>query len=244
MKFSIVTVCLNVLNGLQSTIESVRCQTFVEYEHLIIDGRSTDGTLDYLNTLNEIKYWSESDDGIFDAMNKGIKYAKGEWILFLNAGDTLVNKFVLEYCQRELLALTEVGVVYGNSIFLDTITDCYAPKVLEFGTIMACHQSMFFNNKLLRFNLVYKTQPFKFVCEYELLARLYKDKFVMQYIPQLISNYEDGGISTGLYWKVRIPRFYWLTKYFGWISIFKYITSNYISDLKVPYKCKDEIPAI
>lgn len=98
MKLSIITINLNDKTGLQQTIDSVACQTFDDYEFIIIDGQSTDGSIDILkNNQNKITCWvSEPDTGIYHAMNKGIKLAKGEYLYFLNSGDRLAKPDVLE----------------------------------------------------------------------------------------------------------------------------------------------------
>lgn len=98
MKLSIITINLNSKDGLQKTIESVINQTFSDYEFIIIDGASTDGSVDIIKQYEDkISYWiSEPDKGIYNAMNKGINAAKGEYLHFLNTGDRLVTDNVYE----------------------------------------------------------------------------------------------------------------------------------------------------
>lgn len=98
MKLSIVTINLNNKDGLQKTIESVVSQTFSDYEFIIIDGVSTDGSVELIRQYeNKITYWvSEKDTGIYNAQNKGIKKAKGEYLYFLNSGDALYTPDTLE----------------------------------------------------------------------------------------------------------------------------------------------------
>ncbi len=98
MKLSIVTVNYNNFRGLKETVESVLLQTWKGFEYVVIDGGSTDGSAEFLSEKSEhFSYWvSETDAGVYSAMNKGIKASKGEYLLFLNSGDTLCNAETLE----------------------------------------------------------------------------------------------------------------------------------------------------
>lgn len=96
MKLSIITICLNNLEELKRTVASVLQQTCKEFEYIIIDGGSTDGCKEYIEGLAGVSQWiSEPDKGIYNAMNKGIRIAGGEYVLFLNSGDELYNGGVL-----------------------------------------------------------------------------------------------------------------------------------------------------
>ncbi len=118
MKLSIITICKNDLLGLKKTVESVKTQSFKDFEFIIIDGASTDGTVDYLNEniFFISKLVCERDNGIYNAMNKGISIASGEYCLFLNAGDYLVNTNVLEKVFSSNL---KEDLLYGN-MFIET----------------------------------------------------------------------------------------------------------------------------
>ncbi|GHS97386.1 glycosyl transferase [Bacteroidia bacterium] len=103
MKLSIITINLNNQDGLRKTIESAISQTFTDFEYIVIDGASTDGSVDIIEAYaDRITYWiSEPDKGIYNAMNKGILQAKGEYCLFLNSGDWLIKNNVLEIVFRQ-----------------------------------------------------------------------------------------------------------------------------------------------
>ena len=103
-RFSIITVSYNAKEDLEKSIKSVSNQTFKNYEYLVIDGNSTDGTKELLRKYDkEINYWvSEKDNGIYNAMNKGARVAKGDYLYFLNAGDTFSDKNSLEGVSREI----------------------------------------------------------------------------------------------------------------------------------------------
>lgn len=113
MKLSIITINLNNADGLRKTIESVVSQTFNDYEYIVIDGASTDNSINIIKEYEDkITYWvSEPDAGIYNAMNKGILQAKGEYCLFLNSGDWLLDSSILEKCFG--LSFDE-DIVWGN----------------------------------------------------------------------------------------------------------------------------------
>jgi glycosyltransferase involved in cell wall biosynthesis len=153
-KVSIITINYNDFNGLVRTVTSVKNQVWGDFEHIIIDGGSTDGSKNYLEENgNNFSYWvSETDKGIYNAMNKGIMQAKGDYLLMLNAGDVLHNDMVLHDVfsntkYSEDLIYGDVdreskGTIFTESIFPDTLT---------FGFLrngMISHQAVFFKKSL------------------------------------------------------------------------------------------------
>lgn len=122
MKLSIVTINYNNAEGLRKTMESVLAQTYTEIEYIIVDGASTDGSVDVIRELATrptIKWVSEKDTGIYNAMNKGIRMATGEYCQFLNSGDLLLNPYVTQQMIEHLDQINSqreepIGVMYGN----------------------------------------------------------------------------------------------------------------------------------
>ena len=122
MKLSIITINLNNLEGLKKTYESIVCQTFTDYEWLVIDGGSTDGSREFIEQHQEkFAYWcSEPDNGIYNAMNKGIVRAKGEYLNFMNSGDcfackeTLAGVFMTSHSEDILYGYMPVGDINGS----------------------------------------------------------------------------------------------------------------------------------
>ena len=104
MLYSIITINFNNCDGLRRTIESVVNQTNDNYEYIVIDGGSTDGSVDVIQKFSDrISYWvSEKDDGIYNAMNKGIMHATGEWLIMMNAGDVFCDKSVLQNIMENI----------------------------------------------------------------------------------------------------------------------------------------------
>lgn len=113
---SVITVCYNAEHNLEKTILSVLNQTYSNIEYIIIDGGSTDGTIDIIRRyVNRLSYWtSEPDNGIYDAMNKGIQKANGEWLNFMNAGDVFSSTMILE--QMSGAIKSGIRILRGNII--------------------------------------------------------------------------------------------------------------------------------
>lgn len=118
-KISVITINLNNEEGLRKTIESIANQTFTDYEYIIIDGGSTDGSVNVIKEYaDKITYWvSEPDKGIYNAMNKGILKAKGEYVQFLNSGDEYTNHFSLEI----VFHCISIKAANSNLVFFDYI---------------------------------------------------------------------------------------------------------------------------
>ena len=123
MKISIITINYNNDIGLRQTLDSVAIQTCTDFEHIIVDGSSTDASVEIIRTYGQlpianrrkIKWISEPDTGIYNAMNKGVRMACGEYILMLNSGDYLVNEFVI---SRMLPILDGIDIIQGNTLSL------------------------------------------------------------------------------------------------------------------------------
>lgn len=127
MKLSIITINYNNASGLSKTLESVFNQTFMNFEYIVIDGNSTDGSVELIkqyedSSVENFSWISEPDTGIYNAMNKGIRMAKGEYVLFLNSGDMLASNDVTEKMLFELKVESEklndntnsIPILYGN----------------------------------------------------------------------------------------------------------------------------------
>ena len=115
---SIISVNFNNLAGLENTIKSVISQSFTNYEYIVIDGGSTDGSINLISQYSDsIDLWiSEKDNGIYDAMNKGIAKATGQYIMFLNSGDLLADNTVLERCINKLKEFDKTDILYGDLV--------------------------------------------------------------------------------------------------------------------------------
>jgi len=218
-KVSIITVVWNDAKGLEKTIKSVLSQIYENVELIVIDGSSTDGTVAVIKKYKDkIDYWvTEKDEGIFDAMNKGISASTGMWINFMNAGDTFVNSYVLN--KIAFNDLSQYTILYGNRIQNDIEKKPTEIKELEVGGFFACHQSMFFNKKLLNDCLKYNLK-YKIYGDYELVNKIYRrypNSFY--YLSIAIADYLPGGISSTAINKKRIEKFRGIYSSYGIVGI-------------------------
>lgn len=195
-KISIITVVRNGEKDLESAIKSVVHQTYPHIEFIILDGLSTDGTLDIIrNYEDRIAFWkSEADRGIFDAMNKGLDYATGDWVYFLGCDDVLASPTIIEEVAAEFT--TPDNVYYGNT-YLKTSNCIYTGKVSKWNIALRniSHQAIFYPKSIYKqkkYNLDYKLTA-DHVYNLELYGR-FAAHFV--YMPKLISIYNDLGMSS------------------------------------------------
>ena len=121
MKITVITVVYNDVSNIKATIDSVLSQTYDDIEYIIVDGNSDDGTLGVINNYSGIRILSESDEGIFDAMNKGINLATGDYINFLNSGDSYTSPTIMAELVTEMLEFGDPDFVYGSSIEVDNV---------------------------------------------------------------------------------------------------------------------------
>lgn len=184
---SIITVVYNGVSTLEKTIQSVVNQTYENVEYIIIDGGSTDGTLDIIKKYEDkINYWvSEEDKGIYDAMNKGIKVAKGDWIYFLGADDILYD--VLHKVIDNLDS--SKSAIYGD-VYMPKKHKIYDGKFTKFKMMFhnICHQAIFYNKEVFKnkqFDLKYKL-----LADYAFNLSHYDEKS-FHYIPILVAFYND-----------------------------------------------------
>ncbi len=199
-KLSIITINYNNLEGLQRTVESVVNQTWQEFEYIIIDGGSTDGSAEYIETQsNHFDYWvSEPDKGIYNAMNKGIVKATGEYLLFLNSGDHLNDSSVLEINN---IFLKEKDIVYFNikEIRGNTIIIKKCPQEITFSYMVKDsipHQSTFIRKSLFDSVGLYD-EKLEIVSDWKFfIIALGKYKATYLYVDDDLSTFYIGGISS------------------------------------------------
>jgi glycosyltransferase involved in cell wall biosynthesis len=184
---------------LERTILSVINQSYVSIEYIIIDGGSTDGSLDIIKKYeSNIDHWiSEPDKGLYDAMNKGIKMAKGEWINFMNAGDEFYDKNICKIISNSI-AENSFDVIYGDFIAKhDAFNSEILIKARGLNSIwkgnVFSHQSCFIKADVLKNNL-FETN-YKIVADYNQMISMYLQKKVFFYLPIPFSIMQTGGVS-------------------------------------------------
>ena len=205
MKVTVVTAVLNDAGHIEQTILSVISQTDIEIEYIIVDGGSKDGTLELIGKYKDkiSLLISEPDRGVYDAMNKGIKYSTGDFVYFLNSGDVLLNPSILSKIKfedvnvRNAIIYGNVIVAYGNIEALEKPRPFFNSK-MKFKGIGICHQSMFFPGELIR-NEKYDLS-YNIAADYDLAYRLWRKGTVFLYKDITIAKYDWGkGISSNPY---------------------------------------------
>ena len=206
MKISIITVCKNAENAIERTMLSVVSQNcFKEnIEYVVIDGASTDKTFEIIQQYSKTyptKWISEPDSGIYNAMNKGIKMASGEYLLFLNAGDYLVHYNVIKSLMN-LFEGKEFDMIYGNVFSVDPISEQYRikavkqPDALFFFYDSLPHQAVFYKRTLFdKFGSYDET--FKILADNVFNKKIVCDKHIsVKHIDHIISVFLGDGISS------------------------------------------------
>jgi glycosyltransferase involved in cell wall biosynthesis len=199
--FSIIIPTFNAENTIERCLNSITCQSFKNFEILLMDGNSTDSTATIVNKYDSsypnISWIASSDQGIYDAMNKGLKASQGEWIYFMGADDTLFGESVLNNIFNNIRNFPLIDIFYGNvfSTRFDGIYDgLFSIDKIYCKNIS--HQAIFYKKQIFKktglFDLKYKVYAdwdhnFKW---------LLSDKLKFKYLDLVIANYADGGFSS------------------------------------------------
>jgi glycosyltransferase involved in cell wall biosynthesis len=227
-KISLITVTYNAARVLESTIKSIISQTFTNYEYIIIDGGSTDGTLEIIKKYEpHIHYLvSEPDRGLYDAMNKGLQAAQGEYVWFMNAGDEIYDKDTLAqvFAVREQVA----DIYYGDALFFtqtgetiglrSEVTPHKLPgkltwRSLQYGMVV-CHQSFIARKAIAPlYNL---DHPYCADVDWEIKCLKKANKVVPTGL--VLSRYLTGGFSKKNLYKSLLDRYAVLKSHYGLVS--------------------------
>ena len=210
MKISLITVTYNSSKTLKTTLESILNQLHTDYEYIVVDGASKDNTVALLKEYepkfkNNIKWISEPDKGLYDAMNKGIRMATGDVIGILNSDDFFTSNDILRQVSEALEKNKNLDAVYGDIHFVnpDNLEKCiryYSSKVFKRGLMrlgfMPAHPSFYMRKACFEKYGLYKTD-YKIAADFEYLLRvIFKHKIRTQYIPVDMVTMRTGGAST------------------------------------------------
>ena len=238
---SIITAVYNGNAALDETIKSVLSQDYPQFEYLIIDGGSNDGTIETLKNFDDsIDYWmSEPDKGVYDAFNKGIDLANGEWLYFIGDSDCFIDNHVL---QRIFSKTYKSKLLYGDVMWGDTgiVYDGKFDKIKLYNQNI-CQQAIFYNRELFhaigKFDLRYQL-----VADwvFNIRAFAFKDSYPA-YINTIVANYSLDGMSTNVWDQDFLnERDYLIKRYFGYCiysrsrlgMIMEILLNSIISSLK------------
>lgn len=225
-KFSIITVTYNAAQVLEDTIQSVITQTYKGVEYIIIDGGSKDGTLDIINRYKTHIHTviSEPDKGLYDAMNKGIRVATGNYICFLNAGDALHEDDTLLLMVHSITGEVLPDVLYGETQLVDEeghfvrMRRLSAPEQLTWKSfqkgMLVCHQAFFARRELVEpYDLHYR-----FSADFDWCIRIMKKSHNLHNTHLTLIDYLNEGMTTRNHKASLKERFHIMCKHYGYVS--------------------------
>lgn len=220
-KCSIITVVYNGKTVLPATLESIACQTYRNFEYIVIDGASADGTIEVIrqNERYITKWISEPDRGLYDAMNKGLALAEGEYVWFLNAGDRIFDAQTLEKIFTN--APSDADVIYGDTLVVDQNGKDIGPRRLSVHAglswkslrdgMVVCHQAVLVRKSLAGFyNLRYRVAG-----DYEWLIRTLRKAKKTWYMGGYVCRFLEGGINKRQICRALRERFEVMVNHFG-----------------------------
>lgn len=233
-RFSIIMVTYNAASTVERTVESVSSQTCDDYEHIIVDGLSADATVE--NALKACKHSDklmviqESDNGIYDAMNKGIREAHGKYLLFLNAGDKFHSPQTLQMISDCIDSGNQPDIVYGQTNLVDDSGAFVAPRHLtapaeltfrDFASgMLVCHQAFVVRKDIAP---LYDLQ-YKLSADYDWCIRCLQQSQRNEFIDSVLIDYLSEGMTTANRKKSLKERYRIMIHYYGfWSTILRHV---------------------
>ena len=203
---SIITTTKNSAQTIEATLRSVAEQSYQQFEYIIVDGASNDNTMNIIDRYRPIisQLICEPDNGLYDALNKGIKVARGEYIGILNSDDVYASKTTLEQIV-EILTTNSVDALYGDVTYFEGAdphrmsryysSSHFYPSRLKWG-LMPAHTSLFLKADIFQRYGYYKTD-YKIAADFEFMCRIFKDQSLhYHYIEDVLIRMKSGGVST------------------------------------------------
>ena len=213
MKISVITVTFNSENTIRETIKSVLSQNYKEIEYIVIDGGSKDKTISIIKEyIDDISYFlTEKDNGMYDALNKGILASTGEYIGLLHSDDVFMNNSTITELALEMQNLKNYSGTYAdldivkkdniNIVKRNYSSSYFKPWQLRFG-YMFPHPTLYLHSSVFKKHGLYKTD-YRVSADFELILRLFKNKLKLKRLNIKMIKMREGGLSNnGLYWKL------------------------------------------
>ena len=254
MKISLITVTYNAEKFLEKTILSILHQTCKEFEYIIVDGASKDETVGIIKNYElrikngefgvkpeQFRWISEPDKGLYDAMNKGIDLATGDFVWFVNAGDLIYDEHTIQSIKNAYIKAPMSDIIYGQSLIIDESEKALgerhkiAPEQLKKSCflqgLVVCHQSILVKKTIApKYDLKYR------ICaDYDWVIRAVEKSKENTYIDQHISKFLIAGLSSQQRKRSWLERFNIMKKEFGWC---KTLWAHFIIILKYPFTRK------
>lgn len=226
---SVVTVTYNAEKTLERTLKSVQEQTYLHVEHVIVDGKSEDGTIDLIRKYNneKLKWISEPDNGLYDAMNKAaVKMVSGDYLCFLNAGDTFLDAQTVEKMMNSFDAVSSPDILYGETAIVDNdgnfmhMRRLKAPEILTWKSfkqgMLVCHQAFIVKKSIFEpYDL-----SFRFSSDFDWAIRMIKKATSIHNTHLTLINYLNEGMTTANRKASLKERYRIMVKYYGQGSTF------------------------
>jgi glycosyltransferase involved in cell wall biosynthesis len=225
-KFTVITITYNAESVLENTIRSVASQTYQQIEYIIVDGASKDGTMEIVKKYNKYisKVVSEPDKGLYDAMNKGITMATGDYLCFLNAGDRFHENDTLQQIAQSITEKELPDILYGETAIVDKTNHLLhmrrlrVPRNLTWKSfkngMLVCHQAFFVKRTLAEpYDLSYR-----FSADFDWCIRMMKKAQVLHNTHLTIINYLNEGVTTRNHRASLLERFHIMRHYYGLFS--------------------------
>jgi len=231
MKVSIITITFNPGELLDKTAQSILCQSYKDFEWLIVDGNSSDNTIEkikkyipFLEKSRHVRWITEPDNGIYDAMNKGLRLAEGDYVWFVNAGDIIASPKTMESIFMSIPSdKTAPDFIYGETLIVDTTGKVMGerrlktPKNLTWRSfrmgMLVCHQSMLVKRSLApEYDL-----NFRYSSDFEWTIRCLKMSTSIHNTGMVLSHFLDGGVSKKKMKASLKERFQIMAQYYGWL---------------------------
>lgn len=227
MKVSVITITYNAEQTLERTLKSVLDQTYTNIEHIIIDGKSSDGTLNIIRKYDNSKtHWiSEADSGLYYAMNKGIRLATGDYLCFLNAGDTFFETNTIESIMCSANHSPQPpDIIYGETAIVDKyetflhMRRLETPQSLNWKSfkwgMLVCHQAFIVKRELVE---EYNTN-YRFSSDFDWCIRMLKKTSNTHNTEAILINYLNEGVTTANRKASLIERYRIMVNHYGHIS--------------------------